>query len=52
VLVKGAEDEVDKAIRLTEEEMRFLGNKKEKLEEFWAGHLISTPFLLFIRKEN
>lgn len=47
--MKGAGDKVDKAMRLTEEEMRFLG---KKLEEFWAGHLISTPFLLSIREED
>jgi hypothetical protein len=39
-------------MRLTEEEMRFLGNKKEKLEEYWAGHLSPTPFLLSIREED
>ncbi|KAG7527412.1 hypothetical protein FFLO_06960 [Filobasidium floriforme] len=46
VLVKGAGDEIDKAMRLTEGEMKFLSNKKEKLEEYWAGHSISAPFLL------
>jgi hypothetical protein len=45
VLIKTSRTAQESSMRLTEEEMRFLGNRKEMLEGYWRNHSISTSFL-------